>query len=113
MSFAGAGVEEAYLVLLDTTLLVYFVPYLYMFAIYTTLRWRPEDEEQRGMRLPRGRAAAIAVGVCGLLTTSVAMGLSLVPPQETASMLAYELKVLGGFLAFLAVGVVLYSRRRA
>lgn len=64
------------------------------------------------MRVPCGRAAALAFGVCGLITASLAMGLSLVPPPETASVLAYELEVLGGFLGFVVLGVVMYSRKK-
>ncbi len=108
MSFVGATVEEAYLVLLDTTLLVYFVPYLYMFATYLALRRRAPDEQKDVIVVPRASGLAQVAGWSGLLTTVVAMGMSLVPPEHTASVWVYELKVAGGFLAFLATGAALY-----
>ncbi len=98
MSFVGAGVEEAYLVLLDTTLLVYFLPYLYMFAAYLRVGGTP-------INLRR-----LIVGGSGLAATLLAMGLALVPPEEAASAWLFEFKVLGGFLLFLGVGVALYHR---
>lgn len=45
MSFAGATVQEAYLILLDTTLLVYFLPYVYVFAAYAVIRSRNDAEK--------------------------------------------------------------------
>lgn len=150
MSFAGATVEQAYLILLDTTLLVYFVPYLYMFAAYVVLRRRgsdaipasgvdtaspgaagadpPTDDVGTGeslgdvgaspnaappavQEIPANPSLALVFGACGLLTTLFAMGLSLVPPSE-GNAVAHELKVLGGFGAFLLTGVAIYLAKR-
>ncbi len=101
ISFAGATVQEAYLILLDTTLLVYFVPYVYLFATYAVIC--------------RSHARAKLAGVCGLVTTLFAMGMALVPPDETANVLLFEAKIIGGFATFLLVGVILYwwGTRRA
>ena len=44
----GTKVEEAYLVLLDTMLLVYFIPYIYLFVVY--LRDGQAAEGGRGQR---------------------------------------------------------------
>jgi amino acid transporter len=144
MSFVGATVEEAYLTLLDTTLLVYFIPYLYMFAAYVVLRHRDAggptgaarhdaSPARTGLgspnvdgdlaslvqpaairRIPASRRLAIAFGVCGLLTTLLAMGVSMKPPADTNALL-YEVKVLGGAGAFVLSGAVIYWRnaRRA
>lgn len=107
MSFAGSKVEEAYLILLDTTLLVYFIPYAYMFAAYIVLRKRNMDKEEV-LRLPRQNSIAYLFGICGLLTTIFAMGMSLIPPSQAENVLLYELKVVGGFLLFVVVGVLIY-----
>lgn len=100
MSFIGAGVEEAYLVLLDTTLLVYFVPYLYMFGAYALVSWR------------RGSVGGLAAGSIGGTTTLIAMAFAVLPPLDTPSALVYELKVVGGFAAFLVIGGMLYVKGR-
>jgi amino acid transporter len=132
MSFAGSTVEEAYLILLDTTLLVYFIPYVYMFGAYIVLRRReltgpvsgdvsdngvasadPASSESavpvRGV--PANSTVALAFGASGLLTTLFAMGMSVVPPGEGGALL-YEAKVLGGAGAFVLVGAVIYWKRR-
>lgn len=107
MSFIGATVEEAYLILLDTTLLVYFIPYAYMFAAYLRLRARDLGDEGV-MRVPANKGVAYLFGICGLFTTIFAMIMSVVPPSETTNVLAYELKVIGGFLFFIVFGAGIY-----
>lgn len=126
MSFVGATVEQAYLVLLDTTLLVYFIPYLYMFGAYVVLRRRAfggvlaGDATEGGnpiagrsasrvREIPASTGMATLLGVCGFCTTLLAMGLSLVPPPDGGALL-YELKVLGGAGAFVLAGAILYWR---
>ncbi|MCG8607264.1 APC family permease [bacterium] len=107
MSFVGATVEEAYLILLDTTLLVYFIPYAYMFCAYIVLRSKNEGSEGV-ITLPASNRIAYVFGGCGFLTTLLAMILSLIPPAETTNVFLYELKVIGGFLLFISVGAGIY-----
>jgi amino acid transporter len=107
MSFVGASVQEAYLVLLDTTLLVYFVPYVYVFATHVLVRSRDAVPEPDYRFLKSQRLSQLA-GLCGLLTTVFAMAMALVPPEETGNIVLFEIKVIGGFLAFLGVGGLVY-----
>jgi amino acid transporter len=107
MSFAGATVKEAYLVLLDTTLLVYFVPYVYLFATHVMVRKQDLAPEPDYRFLKSQRLAQLAGG-CGLITTLLAMAMALVPPEDTDNVLLFEIKVIGGFLAFLGVGGLVY-----
>jgi len=107
MSLAGATVQEAYLVLLDTTLLVYFVPYVYLFATHVLVRNRDQAPEPDYRFLKSQRLAQLA-SACGLITTLLAMAMALVPPGETENVLLFEIKVVGGFLSFLGVGGLVY-----
>ncbi len=108
MSFAGATVQEAYLILLDTTLLVYFVPYVYLFAAYVMIR-NQDEAPGSDYRFLRSQTLAKLVGACGLVATLVAMALAIVPPENMENVLLFEIKVIGGFLAFLAVGGFVYK----
>jgi amino acid transporter len=97
----GTGVEAAYLVLLDTMLLVYFVPYVYLFLCY----WKGGSAREPA---GAGRAASrIAVGASGLLVTLFAMFVACVPPPESQH---HILKVVGGAAGFIALGGLLYWR---
>ncbi|NOZ09220.1 MAG: amino acid permease [FCB group bacterium] len=110
MSFAGSTVEQAYTILLDTTLLVYFLPYAYMFLAYVILR-RRDGHPPGKLTLPKNNALAGLLGLSGLLTTLIAIALSVIPDPETGSPLIFELKVVGGFLLFVLAGSIIFKTR--
>ena len=104
----GTTVERAYLVILDTMLLVYFIPYIYLFLCYLTDTLRHGGAGPGGMR---GLRAGL-IGLSGLSLTLLAMAIATVPPGGTAEPWLFRLKVIGGAGAFVAIGGVLYLRGR-
>jgi len=107
MSFAGATAQEAYIILLDTTLLVYFIPYLYMFLILL-LDW---NHSRRKIQQISWRDSTVYLaGICGFITTLVAMGFALVPGDSITSVWIFEFKVLGGCLGLVFTGWIFYKR---
>jgi len=106
----GTTVEKAYLIILDTQLLIYFIPYVYLFVSFLVLR--RERAAPDAVRVPGGRAGAWAAGVSGLVVTLLAMVIATIPPDDDASPLAFEAKVIGGALAFVGLGGVVYWRGR-
>jgi glutamate:GABA antiporter len=104
----GTTVERAYLVILDTMLLVYFIPYIYLFLCYLTDRLR--GAESRAALSTRLKAAVI--GLAGLSLTVFAMVIATVPPAGTEEPWLFRLKVIGGAGAFVLMGGVLYLRGR-
>lgn len=101
----GTTVESAYLVLLLTQLLVYFIPYLYLFACLIVQSHRDPA---------RSRTGDIVAGGMGLAMTAFAMVLAAVPTGGENALL-FELKVVGGAMFFVIVGLTIYwrARRRA
>ena len=93
---AGATVRDAYVALTSTTIVLYFVPYLYLFGAYLRLR----------RRRTLGTATA---GWVGLAAVALSIALSLVPPA-VGHPLVFEVKVIGGTAVFLGIGVVLAAR---
>ena len=104
----GTTVEKAYLIILDTQLLIYFIPYVYLFISF--LLHRRTEAPADAVRVPGGRIGAMAVGVSGLLVTLFAMGVAMVPPAEETQPLLFELKVVGGALGFILLGGAVYWR---
>jgi amino acid transporter len=104
----GTTVERAYLVILDTMLLVYFIPYIYLFLCYLTDRLR--GAESRPALSTRVKAAVI--GLAGLSLTVFAMLIATVPPAGTEEPWLFRLKVIGGAGAFVLLGGALYLRGR-
>ena len=106
----GTTVEKAYLIILDTQLLVYFIPYVYLFISF--LMHRRTEAPPDSIRVPGGTPGAWLVGLSGLFVTLFAMGVAMVPPGDTDPWL-FELKVIGGALGFVAIGGMVYWRRSA
>src|SRR5204863_7876765 len=80
-SLVGTTVKNAYLVLTQTTLILFFIPFLYMFAAYLRLR------RERSLR-------TAAVGWSGIASVAFAIVLGFVPPAGEDALL-YEAKVVG------------------
>lgn len=96
-SLANSTVKSAYLLLTQTTLILFFIPYLYIFAAY--------------LRLRRKRTlGTLWWGLLGLASVGFSIVLGFVPPADEAHPVAYELKVVGGVVVFMAIGFWL-SRR--
>lgn len=99
----GTTVERAYLIVLDTMLLIYFIPYIYLFLGYLKFTRHTPTPSAHGLK-------AVLVGASGLTLTLLAMVVAMVPPTDTASVLLFELKVAGGAVFFVALGGALYWR---
>lgn len=98
VSVAGraTSIQEAYDILVNLTILIYFLPYLYLFA--AQLRLLPDA--------PKWAA------VVGFASTAISLGLTFVPPPG-ANALTYEanLIVQAAVMLGLGVGLYAYSRR--
>ncbi|HKW42105.1 MAG TPA: APC family permease [Gemmatimonadales bacterium] len=91
-SLLGTTVKNAYLVLTQTTLVLFFIPYLYLFLAYLRLRRR------------RTNGTAL-VGVVGFAAVLFSIVLGFVVPADEAHPWLYETKVAGGVIGFMALGV--------
>jgi glutamate:GABA antiporter len=104
----GSTVEQAYLVLLDTQILVYFIPYIYLFLCLV----RQVRETPSAGRLPGGRIGARLAGIAGLCVTIFAMIVAAIPPGDAPNRVAFAVKVVGGAGAFVVLGAAIYWRAR-
>ncbi|MCL4540674.1 MAG: APC family permease [Bacteroidetes bacterium] len=109
MSFIGASTEQAYLVLVDATIIVYFIPYIYIFLAAIRI-FRREARETPGSK----SMLKIIVSSIGGVTTAAAIVLTLFPPEAGGNPLLFLIKSLGSSLAFVAVGVIIFwvAKRR-
>ena len=97
MGLIGASVRDAYLALVDTTIILFFIPYVYLFAAYLRLRRRPT-------------ALTALAGWTGIAATLLSIGLALVPGPDVGRPVFFEVKVVGGVIGFMAIGWVLARR---
>lgn len=114
MSFIGATAQQAYLVLVDATIIVYFIPYIYIFGAAIKIFRQQIDLDQSTMPNFKRRVFLIE-SIVGLITTLVAITLALFPPEAGGTPILFFVKTFGGSSAFVAVGVLIYhvgSRKR-
>jgi glutamate:GABA antiporter len=96
MSQTGTTVREAFLVLLDATVVLTFVPFLYIF-----------------LAVPRGgRPFQWLVAAAGVLSTLAALASAVVPPPGVR-VVQFETRLWGGLAVFTIAGYLLYRRGHA
>jgi glutamate:GABA antiporter len=108
----GTSVEDVYLILLDTQILIYFIPYLYLFIVFLIHRRRAEDLGDVVLA-PGGVIGGWFVGASGMIITLFAMIIATIPPPDIASPLLFRLKVIGGALGFIVIGGLIYWRAKS
>ena len=108
----GTSVERAFLILLDMSLLIYFIPYLYLFLCFMVHCWRSREPGSGRLLVPGGPTGALVIGLCGLSITLLAMIVALIPPPGTFDILIHEAKVGGGSLLLVLLGLVIYWRAK-
>src|SRR5581483_6767245 len=107
----GTKVEDVYLILLDTQILIYFIPYLYLFIVFLIHRRRGENSGQV-LLTPGGSIGGWLIGLSGLIVTLFAMIIATFPPPDMGDALLFRLKVIGGALGFILIGGLVYWRAR-
>jgi amino acid transporter len=100
LSLAGSSVQQAYLVLSNAALILYFIPFVYLFVSHLA-------HNRRTMHKMIGYLLAAA----GLISTVIAIVLACIPPPGTNAVV-YELECVGGSAAFLLVSLGFFFRGR-
>lgn len=104
-------VIEAYQFLIDAGIILYFIPFLYMFAAAIKLaRRKDRAENPHAVLVPGGMAGIWISGGVGFLVVLVGILVSLVPPGESTSKLGFELRLVTGTAASILIGLFLYWR---
>ncbi|MBS1842476.1 MAG: amino acid permease [Acidobacteria bacterium] len=101
----------AYQVVVDITIILYFIPFLYMFAAAIKLANRPDRKTNpQAVLVPGGKAGVwIACGVA-MSVTLLSIIVSVFPPGDSSNRTLFVIKVTGTTIAAIAIGLVLYFR---
>ena len=101
----------AYQVLIDAAIILYFIPFLYMFAAAIKLAGRTDRmENPDAVLVPGGKAGVWIASGLGFAVTLLSIGVSLYPPGESANRRSFLFKVVGWTTGSLALGLILYFR---
>jgi len=105
------SVKAAYQFLIDAAIILYFIPFLYMFASAIKLVGRRERlENKNAVLIPGGKSGVWIVSILGFMTVLIGIIVSLVPPGDSSDKLGFELRLVGGTVAAIALGLSLYWR---
>jgi glutamate:GABA antiporter len=91
---SGETLRNAWQLLMDMSILTLFAPFIFMFAA----AWKFGH---------RGSASA------GISVSLVSMAFALVPPAHHSSVAVFELKLVGGIVLLMAIGMLAYRRPAA
>jgi len=103
--------NSAYQMLVAAAIILYFVPFVYMFAGAIRLSYRKDRAvHEDAVLIPGGKIGVWVIAGFGLLCVLVAIGLSFIPPGDTTSKLGFEVELIGGTVVSILIGLALYYR---
>ncbi len=105
-------IQEAYIMLLDLSIILYFIPFLYMFASLPVLRRKAAGNNAGVSLVPGGSFGVWLFAGLGLAATMLSIGLAVMPPAESENPQLFVLKVGGGAVLFVVIGLAFYYRNR-
>jgi amino acid transporter len=101
----------AYQILVDAATILYFIPFLYMYAAAIKLAGRKDrGAGEHAVLIPGGKIGVWIAGGCGFLITLGGIVLSFVPPGESANKFLFSLKLVSGTIIAVGLGLLLYYR---
>ncbi len=101
----------AYQFLIDAAIILYFIPFLYMFAAVIKLAGRKDRRDNpQAVLVPGGVAGVWIVSGVGFIVVVIGILVSLVPPGDSLNKIGFELKLVVGTLASILIGLFLYWR---
>jgi amino acid transporter len=111
----GSQINEstrgAYQFLIDAGIILYFVPFLYMFAAVIKLARRQDrKQDPHAVLVPGGVPGVWIAGSVGFIVVLIGIIVSLVPPGDSANKLGFELKLVAGTIGSILLGLILYWR---
>ncbi len=109
-AMSGATVRDAFIVLVDMTIILSLLPLLYIFAAYPVLRQRAARLDRGASSSPFGNLACWLTGAAGFSTTLMGIIFSMVPPASDPNPGMFLLKVVGGSALLIGIGLTFYRR---
>jgi amino acid transporter len=103
--------QGAYQKLIDAGIILYFIPFLYMFAAVIKLAHRKDrSENPHAILVPGGVPGVWICGGLGFLVVLGGIALSFVPPGDSANKLGFFTTLVLGTVASIFLGLLLYWR---
>jgi glutamate:GABA antiporter len=103
--------QGAYQSLVDVAIILYFIPFLYMFAAVIKLGRRADrTANPHAILVPGGQAGLWICGGLGFLVVLIGIAVSIFPPGDTSGRLFFLFKVTLATVGSILLGLILYWR---
>jgi len=110
LSQVSSTVIGAYQFLVDMSVILYFIPFLYMYAAAIRLSYRADrNADGQAVLVPGGKFGIWATGSLAFLITLGSMVLAAIPPGGE-NKIVFEAKLIGSTVGFVGFGLILYWR---
>jgi amino acid transporter len=107
----GQNIAAAYEILINATVVVYFIPFLYMYAAAIKLAYRKDrDAHQDAALIPGGKTGVWIAGSLGFVVTFLSIVLAFIPSMDVENKPLYVIEIVVGTLVAAGLGVMLYRR---
>lgn len=111
LSQISESTVSAYQILVDAAVIVYFIPFLYMYAAVIRLAYRKDRKTNvHAVLIPGGLPGVWLAGGLGFFVVLLSIVLSLIPPGDTANKFMFEMKLVCGTAGSILLGLFLYWR---
>lgn len=101
----------AYQILIDAAIILYFIPFLYMFAGAIKLAYRKDRAANtRAVLVPGGVPGVWLMAGLGFVVVLIGIVVSLVPPGDTTNKFGFLLELVIGTAGSVLLGLILYWR---
>jgi amino acid transporter len=111
-ALSGSAIHEAFLVLIDMSIILGFIPLIYMFAALPLLRARSGGVPAEGSPIPRGSWGCWLIAASGIIVTLLGAVVAMIPPTQSANPALIALKVVGGSGTLIGIGLAFFFRDR-
>jgi amino acid transporter len=116
ISQVNETMRGAYQTLVSAAILLYFLPFLYMYASVMRLAFRADRRQNlRAVLIPGGTPGVMVAGGLGFAITALAMVLSLFPTEDVSNVRLWFIRLILFTAGSVVFGLILYARgaRRA
>jgi amino acid transporter len=104
-------VNSAYQIVVDAAIILYFIPFVYMYAAAIKLAYRSDRMENKNATLiPGGKVGVWVVGCLGMAVVLAGIAFSFILPGESTNKLMSEVKLIVGTGGAILIGLGLYYR---
>lgn len=106
MAYSMPTAESAYWLMAAMGTILYFIPFIAMFAAFIVLR-KKYPNAPRKYKVPGG----FVVPIVGIIIVAVSAFLACLPPTgvNVGEIILYEIKLLGGAVLFILIGYIFYA----